>query len=148
MLEKQLQVFIDGVIRYFQHTSDKQVDVGTPYLMNNNEIASGDYIGVISISGSYEGCCYFAAPSILLKHLVLSMGENDTSDEMLKDTVGEVANTLSGNARQKLGKDFIISVPMVSKGGRNSERLFADSRSYVIPISWKSYKASLGICLS
>lgn len=107
-----------------------------------------DYVGVISISGSYEGCCYFAAPRILLKHLVLSMGEHDTSDEMLQDTVGEVANTLSGNARQKLGKDFIISVPQISKGGADNQNLKVDSRSYVIPISWKSYRASLGISLS
>ena len=31
MAEQTLQVFIDGAVRFFEHTNDKDVKVGTPY---------------------------------------------------------------------------------------------------------------------
>ena len=147
MVEKSLQVFIDGIVNYFNHTSDKSIEVGTPYLLAPEETIPGDYTGVIAISGAYNGCCYFTAPSILLKHLVMSIGENDTSEAMLLDAAGEVANTLSGNARKALGSDFIISVPRVVRGVHNIMDVPETQRIYAIPIQWHTYKALLGICL-
>ena len=55
MSEKTLQVFIDGAVRYFEHTSDKNVKVGTPYLVNNNEPSAYDYTGIIGVSGPMKG---------------------------------------------------------------------------------------------
>ncbi len=45
--------------------------------------------------------------------LLMRMQETDTSDENIKDLVGEVANTISGNARRDFGKNFVISVPVI-----------------------------------
>ena len=64
----------------------------------------------------------------------MSLGETDTSEEMLIDTVGEVANTLSGNARESLGKNFIISVPKVVKGYPDRKNS-TNQRVYVLPIN-------------
>ena len=148
MSEETLQVFIDGVIRYFQHTQDRDVEVGTPYLVSNKKPISMDYTGMIGITGPVKGCIYFTAPTVLLKHLLLSIGEIETSNEFLMDLVGEVANTISGNARRELGKDFMISVPMVVEGKPSAIHLPSELRSYVIPITWKSYTAAVAICLS
>ncbi|MEO0369209.1 MAG: chemotaxis protein CheX [Pseudomonadota bacterium] len=148
MIEKKLQVFIDGIVRYFEHTSQPTVNVGSPYLIRNIEDVSADYTGEIAISGAYEGACYFTAPSVLVRHLILSLGEQDTSEEMMKDTVGEVANTLSGNARKELGQEFIISVPRVHAGAPSAADMPSKDRMYAIPITWKSYKATLGIYLT
>jgi chemotaxis protein CheX len=147
MIEKKLQVFIDGIVNYFNHTSDKSIAVGVPYLLSLDESIPGDYTGVISISGAYTGCCYFTAPTILLKHLVMSLGEKDTSEAMLLDAAGEVANTLSGNARKQLGRDFIISVPTVIRGAHQVIDVPEQQRIYAIPIQWHAYKALLGVCL-
>lgn len=148
MSEEKIQIFIDGLVHYFNQTSDAEVKVGTPFLQNNHSPQAMDYTGIIGISGAYKGCVYFTAPSALLKHLTLSMGETDTSDENLIDMVGEVANTLSGNARRALGKDFMISVPMVVQGAPSAIHLPKELRSYVIPISWKSYQAAVVICFN
>ena len=113
MLEHNIQIFIDGVVRYFHHTQDKTVKVGTPYLANNTVPQAMDYTGIIGISGPQKGCVYFTAPRILLKHLLLSLGETNTEEENVADLVGEVANTISGNARSEFGQDFMISVPVV-----------------------------------
>lgn len=147
MKETQLKVFIEGIVNYFHHTSEPLVAVGCPYLINSLDEISSDYTGSISISGTYEGACYFTAPSALVRHLILSFGEADTSESMIADTVGEVVNTLSGNARQKLGGGFNISTPTVSKGAP-SDGDHGKVRIYAIPISWKSYKAALGVHLN
>lgn len=147
MSEQTLQVFIDGVVRYFQHTNDKDVKVGTPYLVENENPAAYDVTGIIGISGPYRGCVYFTAPRILLKHLLLSIGEPDTSNDHLFDLVGEVANTISGNARSTFGHEFMISVPAMIEGAPDHIHLPKHLRSYVIPVYWKAYHAAVVICL-
>jgi chemotaxis protein CheX len=146
MHEELLEVFVTGALRYFRHTSDKEVKVGTPYIVNNSEPVVFDYIGLIDVTGSIQGCVYFSAPTALLKSLLLSMGEGNTGKENLIDVVGEVANTISGNARGQLGSDFIISVPTVLRGAPKSINFPLDANSYVIPVFWKGYTAAVVIC--
>lgn len=147
MSEKTLQVFIDGVVNYFQHTSDKEVKVGSPYLVENQRPAAFDFTGIIGVSGPYKGTVYFTAPKALLTHLLLAIGEKDTGLENILDLVGEVANTISGNARSKFGQEFMISVPVVVEGSPNNIHLPKHLRSYVIPVYWKAYSAAVVICL-
>lgn len=147
MSEQNLQVFIDSVVRYFDHTSDNDLRVGTPYLLPNTDPMSMDYTGIIGISGNRKGCVYFTAPQAMLRHLILSLGESDTSERNLVDVVGEVANTISGNARRELGKEFMISVPVVISGPPTNIHLPEYLRSYVIPITWRAYSAAIVICL-
>ena len=40
----------------------------------------------------------------------------DTSVDNILDLVGEVANTISGNARKVFGREFLISVPVMIEG--------------------------------
>lgn len=148
MIEQKLQVFIDTIVSYFSQITDKKVKVGSPYLVRSGSEGLSDYTGVIAISGQYHGVCYFTAPRVLLKYLILALGEKDTSEGMLIDAVGEVANTLSGNARKDLGKGFIISVPKVFKGSSTLGEISDAGRTYVIPITFNSYKAILGVSLS
>ena len=147
MTEETLQVFIDGVTRYFDHTKDNDLRVGTPYLADNSAPISMDYTGLIGVSGSNKGCVYFTAPKAMLRHLILSRGEPDTSDDNMVDLVGEVANTISGNARRELGKNFMISVPVVVSGAPSNIHLPLELRSYVVPTTWRSYNAAVVICL-
>ena len=148
MTEDTLQIFIDGAIRYFDHIEGSAVQVGTPYLVENDKPESYDVTGIIGVTGPYQGCVYFTAPNILIKHLLLKMGEQDTRREHVFDLVGEVANTISGNARSQFGRDFNISVPILVEGAPNGIYLPSEARSYVIPLYWKSYHAAVVICLS
>jgi chemotaxis protein CheX len=63
------------------------------------------------------------------------------------DLVGEVANTISGNARKDFGKDFMISVPQVVAGEPEKVAPPDNMRSFVIPINWRSHSAQLVVCL-
>ena len=147
MIEKKLRVFINCIWHYFEHSFNDPADIGVPYLIDSISEVDADYTGLISISGAYQGVCCFTTPRGLLEKVITDVGVGDTSKKMLHDTAGEIANTLSGNARKQLGSDFIISVPIVIEG-KVDEKYFPDEvKVYAIPIKWRDYKATLGVCL-
>ena len=47
------------------------------------------------------------------------------------DLVGEVANTIAGNARSEFGEEFEISVPIVLRGAPDEILLPRKDRSFV-----------------
>ena len=81
-----------------------------------------------------------------MSEIIESVGDDDTSTEMLRDTIGEVANILSGNGQAELGQGFIISTPKVFYGA-NSSQAFATLDTYAIPIHWKNKKGHLCVAV-
>lgn len=148
MTEDQIKVFIDATVHYFKQITNQSAKIGAPYLSTHEELEHYDYSGLITIAGKYKGCIYFTAPRPLLKYLLVSMGEDNHTDENLLDMIGEIANTLSGNARIHYGMDFIISVPITMKGKLDNVRPPSDLLPYVIPVSWNAYRSSLVICIA
>ncbi|BCE01054.1 chemotaxis protein CheX [Marinicellulosiphila megalodicopiae] len=147
MKQQEIQVFIEGVKHYFKKESNIEASVGTPYLVDSKDSPALSYTGIIGISGERKGCVYFTAPSVMLRHLLVSMGESVQSDHYISDLTGEVANTISGNAKKSFGSQFMISVPIVVKGVPDQLQLPKDIDVYVVPMSWKSYDANLVVCL-
>lgn len=147
MEEQKLKVFIDTVSHYMSQTGNKDVEVDTPYIVSNSEPVAYDFTGLITISGPHVGSVYFSAPSNLIRNMLHVLGEPDDSIENMTDMVGEVANTISGNARKEFGSDFIISVPTLLQGVPSHQFLPKELRSYAIPIHWRSFTAVVVICL-
>ena len=147
MDEADLQVFIEGTTHYFNQSSSSQAELGTPYLTDDNKNAAMEFTGIIGVSGRRKGSVFFSARQELLDELLSSMGETEQTEENRCDLVGEVANTISGNARREFGSDFMISVPVVVAGKPDGIKNPPEMRSYVIPIAWKTHEASLVICL-
>jgi chemotaxis protein CheX len=83
----------------------------------------------------------------MLTVMLMRMGETELTQENMCDLVGEVANTISGNARRDFGKDFMISVPTVLSGDPEKVVTPDNIRSFVIPINWRSHSAQLVVCL-
>jgi chemotaxis protein CheX len=65
----------------------------------------------------------------------------------VRDLVGEVANTISGNARRDFGRNFIISTPSICDRTNAATAAATTGRSFVIPINWRSYSANVVVCL-
>ena len=148
MNESDLDIFVQGAKNYFAQIADEELSLGTAYLVENRVPAARDYTGVISISGRYKGIVYFTAPRDLLGHMLIWLGEQNTSEEFLTDLVGEVANTIAGNARSELGEEFEISVPFVLKGAPSEISLPRRDRSFVVPLNWRGQEAAIVVCLS
>ena len=106
-----------------------------------------DYAGVIGISGNREGKVYFTAPRGMLSVMLMCMNETDTGEQNVRDLVGEVANTISGNARRDFGRNFIISTPTICDRRMPRRPPPPTARSFVIPINWRSYAANVVVCL-
>ena len=148
MKEEKLQVFLEGVQKYFaQMIIGEELVVGTPYLVENKVPSAKDFTGVISISGKNKGIVYFTAPKELLERLLVIMGERDTSEAFMADLVGEVANTIAGNARSEFGEEFEISVPIVLRVAPDEILLPRKDRSFVIPLTWRNRSAAIVISL-
>src|SRR6185437_1864054 len=144
--EAEIRTFVEGATHYFETSAQQSASVGSPYLVTDGNPGAYEYTGVIGISGARKGIVYFTAPRGMLTVLLMRMQETDTSDENIKDLVGEVANTISGNARRDFGKNFQISVPVVI--AHDLEKVTAPHpRSYVIPINWRTHSAKLVVCL-
>ena len=147
MNANDLKVFIDGATNYFSQMSNRPAVVQTPYLEEKNVAITHEFTGIIGVSGKKKGCVYFTAPISLLKHLLLTIGELDTSKDALSDLVGEVANTIAGNARSYFGSEFMISVPIVVNGNTERIKLPENHRSYVIPVIWRNHEAAVVVSL-
>jgi chemotaxis protein CheX len=147
MDESKLKVFIEGATRYFVQVTRLSAEVGTPYLSETNETLAYDMTGIIGISGGRKGVVYFTAPTNMLRSVLINMGERDVTHDMRLDLVGEIANTIAGNARAEFGSEFMISVPVVIAGALETVRLPKDIRAFVIPITWHSQRAAVIIAL-
>jgi chemotaxis protein CheX len=148
MDDQDIQVFITGVRRYFESLrTDARVVIEPPFI-KDQERPLLEYTGIIGISGKAHGAVCFTANGVMLEKILGLLNESPSGREMLCDLVGEIANTLSGNAREEFGRDFLISVPVVATEKDFGFRFPEDGRNYVIPIIWQTQKAYLLVCLS
>jgi chemotaxis protein CheX len=127
--------------------SNEKAYAGIPYIENGKPVVL-EYTGIVGISGNIKGCIYLTATGEMLRELAQIIIDTDkTPKEDIKDLVGEIANTISGNVRKAYGRDFMISVPVVLEGKLKDIKLPGDLQSSVIPMRWRDYKSYLVVCL-
>lgn len=132
--EDELKMFVDSVRHYFRKTAASEPQITSAFL-GTGDIDGFEFNGVVTFSGNYNGQVIVSMPGQLLRELLLLQHETDISDGNLLDTVGEIANTLAGNARKTLGPDLQISVPVKLQGNTNT-RARVREHPYVITMSW------------
>lgn len=145
--EKDIEIFIEAIGGYFKQITQEAASIGVAYLAKN-AFPMNDFTGMIRVSADYEGALYFSAPSAMLRHLLTVMKETNQSEENLLDAVGEIANTISGNARKYFGENMVISIPEKIAGLPSMLSEQSRRHAYVIIIKWKHYSASLIVDIS
>jgi chemotaxis protein CheX len=141
--QQLINIFIDSVKTYFDHLGHAELDIGTPYLITKSGDIGLDYNGVIAVYGDTDGSVIFSANRSILKYILLSLGEVEFNEHSIVDLVGEIANTIAGNARRELGENFQISTPRVIKSTLGQGCPASDQRSFMLPLRWKSKAAQL-----
>ena len=142
--EQDVKVFTDAVTDYFGALGDEPASIRTFYLAcGEAKDVVGDLTGIITLSGDYRGAVYFAAPRALIRSVLQLQKTLITTDEYLLDAVGEIANTLAGNARRHFGSKLQISVPTTRMGGMAPGTGHMRDRQFVIMIYWKHHSAVL-----
>ena len=146
-MEAEVGVFVGGVLHYFGTTVQQAAQCGTPHLALGERPEMSDYTGIVRVTGKRLGLVAFTAPKSMLSVMLMRMQETDMSHDNLCDLVGEIANTLSGNARRDFGQQFTISVPSVIVGRDGKLDYPQSSRPIIVPIEWRNYHARLIVCL-
>lgn len=137
--EADLKLFVDSVRRYFQVITRQEPQITSAFLATG-DIEAHDFNGIVTFSGSYNGHVMVSMPQRLLRELLLLQRETDLSDGNLLDAVGEIANTLGGNARKTLGAGLQISVPMKLQGAAGLKARVRQ-HPYVITLRWNHQPA-------
>jgi len=148
MNEQSLGVFVDALTNYFNVVSTEPAKVSTPFLIQDINEYLFDFTGIISISGNYRGSVFFSAPRIMMAKLTSEISSPTTRDEKLLDLVGEVSNTLSGNARRQFGDQFMLTTPVTFLGKSQQMKVSDISSIFVVPVVWLGMKAHLIINLN
>ncbi|MEO7098938.1 MAG: chemotaxis protein CheX [Luteolibacter sp.] len=147
MDESILNIFAASIIRYFTTTTDQPAVMGTPFLGHEDEKVALDFSAVIGISGTYRGNIYYTAPRSKLHALLPVLGEHELTDHLCGELVGEITNTISGNAREELGGGFMISTPFLLSGTNDSVRPAHGAPCFILPIEWKSHSSRVLVTL-
>lgn len=137
--EQELKLFVESVRRYFKVVTREEPQITSAFL-GTTELQGHDYNGIVAFSGSYNGHVIVSMPAQLLKELLLMQGERDISHGNLLDAVGEIANTLAGNARKSLGTGLQISVPVRLHGSAGIQARVR-RHPYVITLRWNHQPA-------
>lgn len=137
MNETDLKVFADAVCHYFDQMGDEPAEIRTSFLQDASETPSYDYTGIIRVGGDFRGQVRVSASKRLISHLLLQAGASGQNAEAYLDAVGELANTLAGNARKRYGERLEISVPEAYSGAGPND--LSRQRLMVILVDWKQY---------
>lgn len=137
--ETELKLFVESVRRYFKATTQQEPRITSAYLATG-EVEGHEYNGIVSFSGSYSGHVLVSMGAPLLRELLLLQKETDLSQANLLDAVGEIANTLAGNARTGLGPGLNISVP-ARLHGRSGIQARVRRHPCVITLRWNHQPA-------
>lgn len=143
--EADLQLFADAIKHYLQVTTRQAPQVTSAFL-GTGDFERFEFNGIVNFSGSYSGQVVVSMPQVLLRELLLLQSETDLSDNNLLDAVGEIANTLAGNARKTLGHELDISVPLKIQGTA-VEKAGLRQHPYVITLRWGHHQAMVCVDL-
>ena len=137
--EEDLKLFVDAVRQYFDTTTRMAPEITSAFL-DTDTVEQHEFNGIVSFSGKYRGQVLVSMPATPLRELLLLQNESDLSEASLLDAVGEIANTLAGNARRRHGAALGISVPQRRRGPDASARP-TRRHPYCITLKWNSYPA-------
>ncbi|MDB5929900.1 MAG: hypothetical protein JWR60_1607 [Polaromonas sp.] len=137
--ETDLKLFVDSIRNYLLVTTRQEPQITSAFL-GTADIEAFEFNGIVTFSGSHNGHVIVSMPDKLVREILLLQHETDLRDSNLLDTVGEIANTLAGNARKTLGSELEISVP-VKVQGTQGMKARVRQRPYVITLRWNHYSA-------
>lgn len=140
--EAELRVFVEAVTHYFSQSTREAATIRSAWL-SDAVLPGYPYTGLITCAGQFQGCVHFSAPRELLRALLVEWSEHDMSEANLLDAVGEIANTIAGNARRHFGRGLEISVPVKLAGPEARIKAAVRARPFVIALNWRGHEAAV-----
>ena len=137
--ENDLRLFIDSIKSYLLVTTRQEPQITSAFL-GTGDVLGLEFNGIVTFSGSYSGSVMVSMPGNMLRELLVLQHESDMSDGNLLDAVGEIANTVAGNARKTLGSGLGISVPVKVQGAPGMKNRVR-KHPFMITLRWSHHQA-------
>jgi chemotaxis protein CheX len=128
----QMEPFIKATIETFKTMIHLKVIQGEIRVRKAAEHTS-DYSGIIGLTGGAEGSVTLGFSTDTAKAVASSFLRKEAiSESLVVDTVGEIANIITGYAKQYIpGIEINISLPTVIRGARHEIISHTDDRKIV-----------------
>lgn len=120
---KYINPFIDATINVFQEFFRITPEVQKPYLMKFDEEHDWDVSAIIGIAGQAKGAVVISFTKTLAAELTSILVKKEISelDIDVVDTIGEIVNIITGNAKKGLEEyRLMISLPSIIRGNNHS----------------------------
>jgi chemotaxis protein CheX len=144
---KYINPFIESILENIEKMT--QIKAEKQQLsVSKNEAPFSDISGIIGLGGEVRGSAVISFPKDLALAVASAMFMEELSEinDEVKDAIGEFANIIVGNARNKLvnaGLQVQISTPTIIVG-KNHEIVHPDSVPFLV-IPFKTVKGILTI---
>lgn len=143
--------FIDSTLHVLRTIAKTEAKPGKPFL-KKDQVATGDVSSVIGLTGEASGTISVSFTARCILSLVSKMfGEEMTElNEEIEDAVGEIANMISGQARQKLegmGKNLKAAIPTVIVGEKHKIIHFTKDPIIAVPFETDRGGFTIEICI-
>ena len=142
--------FIESTLHVLQTMAATKARAGKPYL-KKDQGARGDVSSVIGLMGEVSGTISVSFTESCILAIVSSMfGEEvkEVNDE-IGDAVGEIANMISGQARQKLeesGRSLKAAIPTVIRGPDHTISHLTKHPIVAIPFATDRGEFTIEVC--
>ena len=147
---KFINPFIESTLHVLKTIASVKAEGGKPFLKKDFK-ALGDVSSIIGLTGDVKGTVSvsFSEESILPIVSAMFGEEIAALNEEVKDAVGEIANMISGQARQKLdemGLNLKAAIPTVVMGKNHVISHITDQKIVAIPFDTDSGGFTIEIC--
>ncbi|MDR2518373.1 MAG: chemotaxis protein CheX [Spirochaetaceae bacterium] len=127
-MERYIQPFIKASKHVFKHFLGLEADAELPYFFDKHAIQQKeddwDISGVIGLAGDAKGALVLSMKkevAFKITSIVTGKAHTDLDDDV-RDAIGELANIITGNAKQGLENVLRLaaSVPTIIRGSEHS----------------------------
>lgn len=147
---KFINPFIESTLHVIKTIASVNAEGGKPFLKKDQK-ALGDVSSIIGLTGDVKGTVSvsFTEKSILPIVSAMFGEEMKVLNDEVKDAVGEIANMISGQARQKLeemGRNLKAAIPTVVMGKNHTISHITDQKIMAIPFKTDNGEFTIEIC--
>lgn len=142
--------FIDATVNVLETMAFTKAQANKPYLKEDS-IARGDVSGIIGLTGEASGTISVS----FTEECIISIVSNMFGEEVkeingeIEDAVGEIANMISGQARQKLeegGRSLKAAIPTVVRGKSHSITHVTSHPIVAVPFKTEKGDFTVEVC--
>ncbi len=147
---KYVNPFIEAAVHVLNTVAFTKAEFSKPYL-KKDKVARGDVSAIIGLTGDVKGTISVSFTEKSILTIVTNMFKEEVTElnDEVRDAAGEIANMISGQARQKLeglGRNLKAAIPTVIIGKNHTITHITDEKIVAIPFNSNNGEFTIEVC--